>query len=256
MSANPAPRRTFSRPTLVVGVAACALTVIAVLSLRGRPTEEAVAAAAAAKPATEAERMTTEVVQRAAKGLSALRDAKAEPSSAVASECPDGECEPATERVAACGNGYVEPGEQCDVYVSHAAPNDGCNDDCTLTQNPCAECSAAYCTDFNGLGYDAVAGCPADDTDCYAMVECAQRTGCAKDRISHCYCGPELEPDECAERGGEGVCRDEVERAFGTRDPKVIAAQFIDPSVKGGRAGLLLTCHTTWCKGQCLPERT
>jgi hypothetical protein len=111
---------------------------------------------------------------------------------------------------------------------------------------PCDECEQRICTKVNGKNFveDCYEGNRADL--CKAVMQCAEKTKCARKRSLDCYCGS-ANAAECVSEGGKGPCREDIEKAALTKDPKEISLRYADPQYAVGRAVTLIDCKRAYC---------
>jgi cysteine-rich repeat protein len=178
----------------------------------------------------------------------------------------------------ACGDGDVdvEAGEVCDgprVAKMGEGESFGCSSDCKQKQPyACAECQAAKCTDYQGLGMNLVDGCfkevnpaygaDASDTEfiqqCLDLVNCAlaHRCGFGEDtQAAGCYCG-DRSVEECATDGPqeEAPCLAEFRAAARSERHADVYSRYTDTTFPLGWGYLILDCYRTECADSCAPD--
>jgi hypothetical protein len=112
---------------------------------------------------------------------------------------------------------------------------------------PCDHCTERFCTKINGRNFIEECETGKKSAICKALVDCAQKTKCAKIRSSDCYCGNDADIGQCMENGGTGPCKEEVEKAAETKTPREIALRYADSKFPVGRAMAVIDCKTNYC---------
>jgi hypothetical protein len=69
---------------------------------------------------------------------------------------------------------------------------------------------------------------------CAELLDCLYATKCAAQDPVDCYCGSAVEA--CPSGGGNGACREQIERALESNEYAHIATHFADPALAGGTA--------------------
>jgi hypothetical protein len=69
---------------------------------------------------------------------------------------------------------------------------------------------------------------------CVELLDCLYSTKCAAQDPVDCYCGTSGEA--CAQGGGNGSCREQIERSLESTTYGEIALHFADPKLAGGTA--------------------
>ncbi len=84
---------------------------------------------------------------------------------------------------------------------------------------------------------------------CTDLLDCLYATKCAASDPVDCYCGNSGEA--CQKGEGNGVCRQQVERALETKDYSVIAVHYSDPQLAGGVAMTRMDAARAKCGQLC-----
>jgi hypothetical protein len=84
---------------------------------------------------------------------------------------------------------------------------------------------------------------------CTDVLDCLYATKCAASDPLDCYCG--TAGDACQKGEGNGVCRNQVERALETTDYAVIAVHYSDPKLAGGVAMTRMDAARAKCGELC-----
>jgi cysteine-rich repeat protein len=168
-----------------------------------------------------------------------------------------------------CGNRRVDPGEACDGDTVDYSCADDCSEQQTDRCRPC-EAQESTCGNYEGSGYDLVAGCLDGLPDpelvsipgagfaaaCIAVVSCARQNGCGFDPARgpiECYCGSN-DIDACSLSGpaADAKCVEPWQVASGGTTNTEILDRISDLGFASGWAYYLLTCDAQYCADTCV----
>ena len=112
---------------------------------------------------------------------------------------------------------------------------------------PCDHCEERFCTKLNGKNLVELCYKGEHGELCKALVECAHKTKCGKDKAADCYCEKDAGITECMSKGGQGPCASEAAAAALTEDASIIAVRYADPAYPVGRAMAVVDCKRAYC---------
>lgn len=121
----------------------------------------------------------------------------------------------------------------------------------------CAECEAA--TACSELANPCAKFSGEQATQCEAVKECVQRTGCGQGEhtFTSCYCGS-LRTADClaapleGEKAPQGECREVLTKAYGElKSNTELLTRYIETEFPGGAALARLNCLKLNCQREC-----